>query len=116
MVYRLRELNTAKSVWQKLGVTVLLLVFGILLAPLFLLAPSLNPEPTAKWITKIAVDLIAGYYLVLLVFVWWRPKWLQRVYEAEESKLVRWGYLFNLLLLSGLVAAAIFSLFEFFAN
>ena len=46
------------------------------------------------------------YPVVLLVYIWWRPAWMQRLYETAERKLVYFGYLLVGGMIAGLAVAA----------
>lgn len=111
----LDELNSATSFWQKLCMTVLLVVFGVLVAPLLWLGSRSIEGAYARPITLFAVDTIAVYYVTLLVYLWWRPGFLRRFYQSKERKLAFYGYLLGMGFLVFLIVGAIQGLSEYFS-
>lgn len=87
-VHRLRELNQRQGFIQKLWTTFLLLVFAALITPLLVMGLELLANLVVKGIFRVILETIGAFYLVLLVYIWWRPGWLMYLYEVLEFKLV----------------------------
>ena len=91
--HRLRDPNQRQGFFQKLWTTFLLLVFAALITPLFFVGLQALADPIVREVVHFAAETIAAFYFVLLIYIWWRPKWLTFVYGLVESKLVGTGYL-----------------------
>lgn len=87
--HRLQELNQPQGFFQKLCLTFLLLVFGALIAPFFFMGFQLLKDPLSQEVLKFIVETIGAFYVVLLIYIWWRPRWLTYLYGVVESKLIR---------------------------
>lgn len=90
--HRLQELNTKLNVFQKIGYTLILLVVGSLLAPLFMVGVQLTQNAILRGMLAALLDVLIPFYLLLIVFIWWRPAWLTRLYIWAEAKLVFVGH------------------------
>lgn len=86
--HRLQELNTKLNVFQKLGYTVILLVVGVLLALLFMVGVQLTQDPILRGVLTVLLDALVPFYILLILYIWWRPQWLSRLYSWAEAKLV----------------------------
>jgi hypothetical protein len=105
--HRLRDLNRPMGFFQKLGTTILLLLFAALVTPLFFFGLHLLPDPVVRAVAKHIVETIAVFYVLLLVFIWWRPKWIVHLYDHAETKLVLTGYIVGgIVLIIAIVALA----------
>ena len=83
------------SLFDRLFLTVALLFLGPLLGLLFLVATSTSVwEPPWSWIVQRLLNALEVFYVLLIVFVWWRPDWLRRHYYAAERKVVKAVYIF----------------------
>jgi len=91
--HRLRELNQPQDFFQKLWTTILLLVFAVLIAPMFLMGLQLLANPVVREVFKFVLETIGVFYLVLLVYIWWHPRWLAYLYGLVESRLVATAYI-----------------------
>lgn len=109
----LHELNSATGFWKKLGITLFLLVFGILLGPLLWMGIQFAEGPVWRPVVTIGVDTIAMFYVTLLVYVWWQPALLRRFYQSLEFKLVAFGYVLNFTVLVLLLIGAIYGVITF---
>lgn len=109
----LHELNSATGFSKKLGITLILLVFGILVGPLLWMGVKFAEGPVWRPVVTIGVDTIAMFYVTLLVYVWWRPALLRHFYQSLELKLVAFGYILNLAVLIMLLIGAIYGVIEF---
>ncbi len=87
--HRLDELNRPLNFFQKLGYTLLLLVFGIVVSPLYFYALTVDYDPITKALIHVFLKALIPFYLMLIVFVWWRPRWLTRLYRASESGIAK---------------------------
>jgi len=112
----LDELNSATSFRQKLRVTFLLVVFGGLVAPLLWLGTQLVQGEYVQPMTRLVVDTIAVYYVTLLVFIWWRPPFLQKLYASQERELAVHGFLLAAGCLVFLLIGAAHGLMQFFGH
>ncbi|NLS94651.1 MAG: hypothetical protein GXX96_21055 [Planctomycetaceae bacterium] len=86
--HRLQELNTKLNVFQKLGYSVILLVVGVLLALLFMVGVQLTQDPILRGVLTVLLDALVPFYILLILYIWWRPQWLSRLYSRAETKLV----------------------------
>ncbi len=113
--HRLQELNTKLNVFQKIGYTLILLVVGSLLAPLFMVGVQLTQSAILRGMLTALLDVLIPFCLLLIVFIWWRPAWLTRLYIWAEAKLVFVGhvlvFLVFVLLILLLIVVAIRALF-----
>lgn len=105
--YRLSELNKKAGFFQKLGHTIALLLVGILVTPLYCFGLALTNDPVLRWMLRAFLEALVPFYLLLILFVWWRPNWLSRWYSHAEARLLWVGrtlcaVVFALLLIAGL--------------
>jgi hypothetical protein len=91
--HRLQELNQTQSFFQKLWATFLLLVFAALITPFFLMGLQLLADPVIHYVVQFIFETTGAFYLVLLIYIWWRPRWLTHLYGLVESKLIGTAYL-----------------------
>ena len=83
------------TLFDKLFLTVALLFLGPLLGVLFFAATSAPTwQPPWSWIVQQLLNALGVFYVLLVVFVWWRPDWLRRHYVAAERKVIRGVYIF----------------------
>lgn len=90
--HRLRELNQPQGFFQKLWTTFLLLVFAALIVPLLFVGLQLPANPVLQEGFKFILEATGVFYLVLLIYIWWRPRWLAYLYGMVESRLVATAY------------------------
>jgi len=62
-----------------------------LAAPLLVVGVAAVQPPWFGAVLKHGLEILAIFYAVLLIYVWWRPQWLTAVYSSVETKLVRTG-------------------------
>lgn len=110
----LDELNSAMTFRQKLWMTILLAVFGALIAPFLWLGTQFVKGRFARPLTLFAVETIAAYYATLLVYIWWRPPFLRKIYAKKERALVRYGSILGMGVLLFLMIGAVQGLIAFF--
>jgi hypothetical protein len=100
----LSDLNRAQGFLGKLGTTLLLLLFAVLMVPLLWLGLEFVADPVLRQVLTFGLETLVAFYVVLLVYLWWRPPWLARLYTAVESRLVKTAYVGGAIVL---VAAAV---------
>ena len=67
--HRLKELNRKHNFLHKLGYTVLLLVFGAVVTPLFWIGVELTEEPVLRWMLSLLIDALIPFYFLLLAWI-----------------------------------------------
>jgi hypothetical protein len=73
---------------HKLGQFLAVLVVGPLIG-LLLLAALMQPmTPVWKYIAHAIVETLVVFWILLLVFIWWRPSWLRHIYASTERKVI----------------------------
>lgn len=80
-------LDEPQSFLKKLGLFVSALLMGLLIAPLVFLGVHYLEPPwrdIATWVS----ESLAVFWILVLIFIWWRPLWFRRVYLATERKVV----------------------------
>ena len=90
--HRLGDLNRRLGFFAKLWMTLVLLVFGALVAPLLVLGVHQLADPLLHELLVYTLEAVAIFYVALVAYIWWRPKWMVRIYNLAESKLVRTAY------------------------
>jgi hypothetical protein len=53
---------------------------------------ELLPNPITKGIFEVILESVGVFYFVLLIYIWWRPRWLTCLYDVVEFKLVAMVY------------------------
>jgi hypothetical protein len=90
MEHRFEALNH-KGFFARLWLTIVLLVFAALAGPLLVLGVAAAQPPWFQMILRHGLEVLAVFYAVLVVYVWWRPPWLAAIYSSLETKLLRTG-------------------------
>ena len=83
-------LEREQSVVGKLFLFLTTLIVGPLLGLLLFAVVMEARRQGPGWglVAQLVVESLAVFWLSLLIFIWWRPKWLQRHYFAIEWKVV----------------------------
>lgn len=90
--HRLRDLNRPMGIFEKVWTTFVLLVFGALVTPLLVIGWHQVANPLLHELVAYVLEAVAVFYVALIVYVWWRPRWMVRMYSSVESRLVQTAY------------------------
>jgi hypothetical protein len=90
--HRLRDLNRPMGILEKVWTTFVLLVFGVLVTPLLVIGWHQVADPFLHELLAYVLEAVAVFYVALVVYIWWRPRWIARIYDSVESKLVKTAY------------------------
>ena len=107
-------LDAETSLFARLGSTLTLLMIGVVIGLIYLTIDSRVCAGWPAWLKFLAragCEAVGFFFAVGLVYVWWRPAWLRRIYLRAENKLFHW---FDFLAIVGvlcLVAAIVMMLF-----
>ena len=99
----LDEFNRPLKFFQKLGYTILLLVFGIVIAPFLAMGRMADHHPAVEWLIDIFLGSLIPFYLFLLVYIWWRPRWVAKLYRKFEDEIARIVHVVNIAVVLALV-------------
>jgi small-conductance mechanosensitive channel len=81
-------LDDEQGFLEKLGQFLATLILGPLIGLLLFLALDQPMEPLWRVIGHVFVESLAVFWCLLLIFTWWRPRWLRRIYLSSEKKVV----------------------------
>jgi hypothetical protein len=78
-----------RRIATKLGRTLLLLVLGgfFLIFTALVFAPGWN-----RWcqvLAELAIEVCWSFWVLALLFVWWKPHWLRMIYLHSEMRMLR---------------------------
>lgn len=83
-------LEVEQTFLQKLGLFLSVLIVGPLLGLLVWLALTVNQwGPITLAVGRHIAEVLAVFWVLVLIFIWWRPPWFTRIYLTVERTAVR---------------------------
>ncbi len=109
------DLDRPAPVMEKLGSTVLFFVLGGFFFIFSCLAFAGKADLWWSLPAQIAIEICWTFWLSGLLFVWWRPPLLRRVYLSAEKRMMRLALLLKwiAIVLSVFALVLIYVLFQF---
>jgi hypothetical protein len=80
-------LDQPHSLLERLGLFLSVLFLGPLIGLLLLAGLSVVEGP-AKSVAMILLESLGVFWIAVLVYIWWRPRWFRRIYLWTEGKLI----------------------------
>jgi hypothetical protein len=94
-------LDEKQTFLEKLGLFLSVLFLGPLIGVFLVMGVSMANEPW-RTIGYVCLETVAVFWVLVLIFIWWRPLWLRTIYlHAERNVLL----LVNGILVVGLIAS-----------
>ncbi|MDZ4783606.1 MAG: hypothetical protein SGJ19_25440 [Planctomycetia bacterium] len=110
------DLDDDQGFFSRLGQFFSALFLGPLIGLLFWLGIEQNRRaaPLVATIAENLLKTLVLFWVLLLVFIWYRPSWLRRLYLRSERKVVFVGWITRIALFLAIVFAAGWGLVDHF--
>lgn len=82
-------LDEEQTFLERLGLFLTTLILGPLIGLMIAAALAVNAVPPGwQAVVRFIIEALIAFWGLALVFIWWRPRWLRRIYLSVERKVV----------------------------
>lgn len=80
-------LDDDNSLWERLFQFIVTVILGLLIGLILATAMGAVQPPWSK-VIRHACETLFVFWVLLLVYIWWKPRWLRRIYLWFEAKIL----------------------------